>query len=89
MRTVGELVTYIAISDIATAVNIQSDAIVSKVIHRDDTVNVTVFGLDAGQELTEHRAARAAIVQVITGRLRFAVDGDEIDAGPGFDDGAG
>jgi quercetin dioxygenase-like cupin family protein len=28
--------------------------------------------------------ARAAVVQVITGRLRFTIDGDELDAGPGF-----
>lgn len=24
------------------------------------------------------------MVQVITGRLRFTIDGDELDAGPGF-----
>jgi len=77
-------VTYAVIRDIATAVDIQSGAVVSKVVHRDEGVNVTVFGFDAGQELTEHRAARAAVVQVISGRLRFIADGDEIDAGPGF-----
>jgi len=76
--------TYIAIANIATAVSIQSGAVVSKAVHLDEIVNVTVFGFDAGQELTEHRAARAALVQVITGRLRFTADGEEIDAGPGF-----
>ncbi len=45
---------------------------------------MTVFGFDAGQGLTEHRAARAAVVQVIKGRLRFTADGEQIDAGPGF-----
>jgi quercetin dioxygenase-like cupin family protein len=72
------------IRDIATAVDIQSGAVVSKVVHRDEGVNVTVFGFDAGQELTEHQAARAAVVQVISGRLRFTADGEELDAGPGF-----
>lgn len=76
--------THIAINDIATEVDIQAGAVVSKVIHRDDHVNVTVFGFDAGQELTEHRAARAAIVQVVSGRMRFTVDDHEFDAGPGF-----
>jgi quercetin dioxygenase-like cupin family protein len=47
-------------------------------------LNVTVFGFDAGQELTEHSAARVAVVQVISGRLRFSVDGTELDAGPGL-----
>ena len=76
--------THFVIPDVATAVSIQPDAVVSKVVHRDESLNVTVFGFDAGQELTEHRAARAAVVQVLTGRLRFTVDGDEIEAGPGF-----
>jgi Uncharacterized conserved protein, contains double-stranded beta-helix domain len=47
-------------------------------------VNVTVFGLDAGEELTEHQASSAAIVQVLAGRMRFTVDSEEFDAGPGF-----
>jgi quercetin dioxygenase-like cupin family protein len=77
-------VTHAVIPDIATAVDIQPGAVVSKVVHRDEDVNVTVFGFDAGQELTEHQAARAAVVQVISGRLRFTADGEEINAGPGF-----
>jgi quercetin dioxygenase-like cupin family protein len=76
--------THTVIPDLVAEVAIQSGAVVSKVIHRDESVNVTVFGFDAQQELTEHRAARAAVVQVITGRLRFTVDGEELDAGPGF-----
>jgi quercetin dioxygenase-like cupin family protein len=73
-----------AILDVGLEVDIQPGAVVSKVIHRDEVLDVTVFGFDAGQELTEHRAARAAVVQVITGRLRFTADGQELDAGPGF-----
>lgn len=76
--------THTAIRDIVAEVGIQPGAVVSKVIHRDGDLDVTVFGFDAGQELTEHRAARAAVVQVITGRLRFTADGEELDAGPGF-----
>jgi quercetin dioxygenase-like cupin family protein len=75
--------TYTAIDDIADEVQIQAGAVVSKVVHRDERINVTVFGFDAGQELSEHRAARAAVVEVVTGRLRFTVDGDELDLGPG------
>lgn len=76
--------SYTTIEDIATQVVIQPGAVVSKMIHHDGGLNVTVFGFDAGQELTEHRAARAAVVQVITGRLLFTVDGHELDARPGF-----
>ncbi len=72
------------VDDVAAAVAIQPGAVVSKVLHRGDGLNVTAFGFDADQELTEHQASRAAIVQVISGRLRFTADGVTYDAGPGF-----
>ncbi len=68
---------------IAEQVAIQRGAIVSKVVHRDHELNVTVFGLDAGEGLSEHQASRVAIVQVLSGRLRFTVDGEELDLGQG------
>lgn len=71
-------------TDVAAAVTIQPGAVVSRVIHRDEDLDVTVFAFDAGEGLTEHRASRAAIVQVIAGRMRFTADGEELDAGPGF-----
>jgi hypothetical protein len=40
---------HIAVADATSAVSIQPGAIVSKVIYRDGQVNVTVFGLDAGE----------------------------------------
>ena len=76
--------SFTIVEDLATSVAVQPGAVVSKVIHHDERINVTVFGFDTGQELTEHRAARAAVVQVITGRLQFTVDGQTLDAGAGF-----
>ena len=75
--------THVAIADIASAVTIQPGGVVSKVVHRDDDLDVTVFGFDASEGLTEHTASRAAIVQVLSGTLRFTVEGEELDAGPG------
>jgi quercetin dioxygenase-like cupin family protein len=75
--------THVAIADVTGVVAIQPGAVVSKVIHRDEDLDVTVFGFDAGEGLTEHTASRPAIVQVLSGRLRFTVEGDEVDAGPG------
>ena len=76
--------SHIAIADTTAAITIQPGSVVSKVVHRDEALNVTVFGFDAGEALTEHQAGRAAVVQVLTGRLRFVADGEEFDAGPGF-----
>ncbi len=75
--------SHTTIHDLTQAVTIQTGAVVSKVVHRDGDLDVTVFGFDAGEGLTEHTAARAAIIQVLSGRMRVTVDGDEIDAGPG------
>jgi quercetin dioxygenase-like cupin family protein len=70
-------------NDPASEVGIQAGAVVSKVVHRGDGINVTVFGFDAGEEVTEHQAARAAVVQVLSGRLRLSVDGEELELPPG------
>ena len=71
------------ISDPASEVTIQGGAVVSKVIHQGDGLNVTVFAFDAGEQLTEHQVARTAVVQVLSGRLRFTVDAEQYDLGPG------
>lgn len=76
--------TSTAIEDLARAVEIQRGSVVSKVIYRDATLNVTVFGFDAGEELTEHAASRVATIQVVSGGLELMVDGVTYDAGPGF-----
>ena len=75
---------HTAIEDIPAAVEVQPGAVVSKVIFRDETTNVTVFAFDAGEGLTEHTAGRAAMIQVVRGRLDVTVDGETYDAGPGF-----
>jgi quercetin dioxygenase-like cupin family protein len=74
---------HVLIIDPPSEVTIQTGAVVSKVVHRGDGMNVTVFGFDVGEELTEHRASRAAVVQVLSGRLRFTVDGEELELVPG------
>jgi quercetin dioxygenase-like cupin family protein len=76
--------THTAIEDLAAAVEVQAGAVVSKVIYRDAAVNVTMFGFDAGEGLTEHTASRTAFIEVLDGRLELTVQGTTYDAGPGF-----
>jgi len=76
--------THVPIPDLAASIAIQDGAVVSKVVYKDEQLNVTVFGIAAGEELTEHKAARTAIVQVLSGRLRFTVGAEVLDAGPDF-----
>lgn len=53
--------THAAIHVVAVAVDTQPGAVVSKVVHRDEISNVTVFGFDAGHDLTDHRAVRSGV----------------------------
>jgi len=71
------------VHDLAAEVAIQPGAVVSKVVHRGDGLNVTVFGFDTGEGLTEHESPHPAVVHVLAGRIRFTVDDEEIDAGAG------
>jgi len=74
---------YIALS-IEDQIAIQPGSVVSKVIHREDALNVTAFGFDAGEGLSEHQTSWTALVQVLSGRLRFTVDDEELDLVPGL-----
>ena len=75
-------VSHSLITDPASRVHIQPGAVVSKVVHRGDGMNVTVFAFDAGEQLTEHQTSRTAVVQVVTGMLRFTVDNEQLDLSP-------
>lgn len=75
--------SFTAFADLAAEVEIPADGTLSKVLYRDERIRMVAFGFDAGQELTEHTAGSAAIVQVITGRIMLTLDGHTLDVGPG------
>ncbi len=60
---------HVVLSEIAAAIDIQTGAVVSRVIFRDDRTEVTVFGFDTGSQRASgnpvshradcHRPARA------------------------------
>lgn len=54
-----------------------SGAIVSKALVDRADGKVIIFAMDAGQEMSEHRAPYVATVHVLDGRLRFTVAQDE------------
>lgn len=64
-------------------VDIPVQGTLSRVIHKDDALRVVLFAFDKGQELTEHTASMPAIVQLVSGRISFAVDDRVVDITPG------
>ena len=62
---------------------IPADSIISRVIHRDQNLNVTLFGFAAGQELTEHTANRPAVLHFLSGEAEVSLGTAMVAAGPG------
>jgi len=62
---------------------IPADSIVSRTLHNDEHIKVTLFGFAPGQELSEHTASQPAILHFIQGEVHLTLGEDEMEAGPG------
>ncbi|MFN8633854.1 MAG: cupin domain-containing protein [Chloroflexota bacterium] len=69
--------------DLDRSIEIPADGILSRTIYSDSTVNVVMFGFDTGQELSEHTAARPAILHILRGEARLTFGGDTVEGHPG------
>lgn len=71
--------TYV---DLATLMEIPPDSTISRTIYQDEQLKAVLFGFAAGQELSEHTAATAAIIHIVSGKARLTLGGEPIDAQP-------
>ncbi|MCG2740355.1 MAG: cupin domain-containing protein [Syntrophaceae bacterium] len=60
---------------LAGLIGYQEGAIVSRVILKAETGNVTLFAFAEGQELSEHTAPFDALVQVLDGEVEIKISG--------------
>ncbi|RAP53675.1 MAG: cupin [Methanosphaera sp. rholeuAM270] len=58
-------------------VEYQEKSVVSTEIIKKDTGTVTLFAFDEGEGLSEHTAPFDALVQVLEGKLKLTIDGEE------------
>jgi quercetin dioxygenase-like cupin family protein len=63
------------VSRVVDLVSYQEGAVVSRVVVKGGTGNVTLFAFDAGQELSEHAAPFDVLVQVLEGEAAITVSG--------------
>lgn len=61
------MTTYTHILNLAKEVEPPADGILSKTIYQDDQIKAVVFGFGQGQELSEHTAAKPAMLYFVTG----------------------
>ena len=71
------------VTRVADLVSYQGGAIVSRIVVKRETGNVTLFAFDAGQELSEHTAPYDALVQAIEGEAAITVAGRPYRVGAG------
>lgn len=62
---------------------IPADSIVSRSVPAEEGIRATLFGFAPGQELTEHTAARPAILHFLRGRAHIRLGLEEYVAAPG------
>ena len=56
-------------------ISYQDGAIVSRIVIKKDTGNVTLFAFDAAQELSEHTTAYDAVLQAVDGEGEVTIAG--------------
>ena len=64
-------------------VGYQEGSIVSRVLVRRDTGNITLFAFDQEQGLTEHTSPFDALVQVLEGEVEISIDRQPLRAKAG------
>ena len=57
-------------------VDYQPGQVVSKTLVQNEYVSMTIFSFDKGEEISTHAAGGDAMVTVLEGKGRFAVDGE-------------
>lgn len=69
-------ITPAVVANAADLVNYQDGSIVSRVIAKAATGNVTIFAFDAGQGLSEHTVPYEALVHLLDGEANITVAGE-------------
>jgi quercetin dioxygenase-like cupin family protein len=76
---------YLLIPELTQEIQeISPDSIVSRTILNDEDLKVILFGFAPGQELSEHTAAKPAIIQIIQGEAQITLGEDTFNAKEGL-----
>ncbi len=63
-------------ANLITLIEVQPGGVVSRILLKRKSGNVTLFAFDTGQELSEHTAPFDALVQVLQGEAEITVAGN-------------
>src|SRR5512146_272276 len=74
---------YTFLADFQQDFTLPGKGILSRVLHKDEFVNVTLFGFSAGQELSAHSAPTPAVIYFLEGEAEVQLGEDKLHARPG------
>ncbi|MFO0904445.1 MAG: cupin domain-containing protein [Pirellulales bacterium] len=77
------MLDYTHILDLAKEAAPPSDGIFSRTLYQDERIKAVVFGFGSGQELSEHTAAKPAMLFFVQGEARVGLGEDMQDAQAG------
>jgi quercetin dioxygenase-like cupin family protein len=74
---------YTFLANLQKEIALSEKGILSQVLHKDDYVNVTLFGFSAGEELSAHSAPTPAVLYFLEGEAEVLLGKDKVNAQPG------
>ena len=74
---------YTFLPDLAHDITPPEKGILSRTLHKDDQVRITLFGFAPGEELSSHTAPHPAVLYFLSGEAKLKLGDDTMDAGPG------
>lgn len=74
---------YKFLADLQTEAAIPERGILSRVLQKDDSVNITLFGMAAGEEISSHSAPTPAILYFLEGEAKVQLGNDTVHASQG------
>lgn len=74
---------YTFLANLQTELVLPEKGIISRALHKDDHVNVTLFGFSAGEALSAHSAPTPAVLYFIEGEAEVLLGEDKVNAQPG------
>lgn len=77
------MTAYTHILDLAREAEPPVDGILSRTIYQDDQIKAVLFGFGQGQELSEHTAAKPAMIFFVRGEASVGLGDDILDAQAG------
>jgi quercetin dioxygenase-like cupin family protein len=74
---------YTFLANLQKEFTLPEKGILSRVLHKDERVNVTLFGFAAGEELSAHSAPTPAVLYFLEGEAEVQLGTDKVQAKAG------